>query len=550
VTKLELIVGMAFVKPAAVLLVATLTTAALRRHSAAARHAVWASALITLLALPLMSAVLPPLRLPLLGGASERPLAEFGAAEGPLFDGELSRAGARDAASRNVDRARFRSATFDVLSHVLLATWLLGALLLGGARIGAEFRVRRIVRRSRPVTHREITRVFHRAALQAGIRTPLELRVSGDVTSPVVAGAFHPAVLLPQEAEAWAEPDLAAIFLHELAHAARRDGVVNLLTDLAAAAYWCNPIVRRAVRRLRAESERACDDRVLHAGTSPDEYAHVLLRVAAAAARTSGIRVSPAIPIVRARELESRLRAILDPRVSRRPLSHRRVAVCAAAIVAITLPTAALIPVRRAQPLPQQLPEPDRSGDSIAAPASERLPLADRTFRVSAEAAAGLRGPDSALVRRLITALDRLPTHDGDLVRERAAWALAQTRDGRLIEPLLDALRSTDWRVQAYAAWALATARDPRAVAPLLPLLAHPVWRLRAMAAYSLRMTGDPRAEATMQRALTDPAWQVRVEAVEYFAQLGGPQLTERLERRLADRHIAVRTAAARALHR
>ena len=148
----------------------------------------------------------------------------------------------------------------------------------------------------------------------------------------------------------------------------------------------------------------------------------------------------------------------------------------------------------------------------------------------------------------LLAALDHEPTHSGDLVRERAAWALVQADGSRLIEPLLGALESPDWRVQSYAAWSLAGVRDPRVVMRLAELLVHPVWRLRAMAAATLRQSRDPTVASAMAAVLTDPAWQVRIEAVEYVAALGGPAQSQLLEPRLEDRHPAVRDAAERAL--
>jgi HEAT repeat protein len=216
----------------------------------------------------------------------------------------------------------------------------------------------------------------------------------------------------------------------------------------------------------------------------------------------------------------------------------------AASVLLVALPAAAL--TAGSAPVSAQLaePEPDRMGDSLALPESERVPAPSGGYVVDAAALAALEGPDAALAARLTGALDRIPRHQGDLVRERAAWALAQTRDGRLIEPLIDALDAPDWRVQSYAAWALASARDPRAVPPLLKLLDHRVWRLRAMAAVALGESADRRAIRPMTAALTDPAWQVRLEAVNYFVSLDDPALAERVRPLRNDRHIAVRRAA------
>jgi HEAT repeat protein len=148
---------------------------------------------------------------------------------------------------------------------------------------------------------------------------------------------------------------------------------------------------------------------------------------------------------------------------------------------------------------------------------------------------------EAAIIDRLRESAAKAPTWRGDLVADRSRWALAQSRNGRVVEPLIDALRDDDWRVRGYAAWGLAVAADPRATPALLPLLDDPVWRMRASAALALHEIGDPRAESAMDQALSDEAWQVRFEAASYFAERRDHA---RIERALNDRHIAVRTVA------
>ena len=253
--------------------------------------------------------------------------------------------------------------------------------------------------------------------------------------------------------------------------------------------------------------------------------------------------------MARPSELESRLLAVLDARVTRTPLPRWTAAALSSVGLLVALPAAAL--TLQAAPFTAAVgtaTEPDQRADSLAGQASERLPLQPDPYRVSPAARLALAGPDSILTSRMVAALAHTPQDEGDLVRERAAWTLSQARDGRLVDPLLEALGARDWRVQAYAAWALADARDPRAVPHLAPLVQHPVWRLRAMAAYALRELRDARSEDAMHAALTDAAWQVRLQAVEYFAALGGPGRSTRLRARLDDRHVAVRLAAERAI--
>jgi beta-lactamase regulating signal transducer with metallopeptidase domain len=506
------------IKPTLVLGAAAGVTALMSRCSAAARHAVWAGGVLATLALPLLSVTLPTIDVP-----------------APFTIVHQSTSTPRHLTPDTYPQQRTihtppldRDELATRLPTLLLALWIAGALLVGGRRAVAELRLRRIVRRAQPFRGGTLGRVV----------------LSDEVSSPAVAGVLRPVVLLPVTADTWTESDLRTVLVHEMAHIARGDCALNLAGDIARIVYWCNPLMHSAVRRMRAESERACDDRVLLSGAEPVAYAHTLLTMA-----TDARLPTAATAMARPRELESRLLAVLDRGVRRAALPGAARLALGALGICLALPAAAI--TLRAAPLVATVfttPEPDQRGDSLASPLSERLPLAPDAYRVSPAATAALRGPDSALVHLLVTALDHHPENDADLVRERAAWALSQLRAGRLIEPLLDALAAQDWRVQSYAAWALAITHDSRAVAPLIPLLQHPVWRLRAMAAYALSAARDPSALVPMNAALTDPAWQVRLEAVEYFAALGGPSLAVRVRPLATDRHVAVRLAAQRAL--
>ena len=542
-TLLAVLLGTLILKPALMLAGASGLASAFRRRSAAARHAVWAAAVLATLLLPVLSLVLPRVQI----AAPRAWVAEPGAVPGALMPAPAMRGIEAPPVPVARGTAAIDPAGAARLGLAVLALWALGVVLLGARRAGAELRVRAMLRRARAPSERLAGRLGSLSS-SLGMRPPAGLRVSDEIASPAVAGALDPVVLLPADAEAWSDADLRAALVHELGHVARRDCLLNRLADLAGLLYWCNPLVRRGVRRMRIESERACDDLVVRTGAEPERYARLLLHVAHA---DRSLAFGPLTAMTRPHELESRLLAVLDARAPREPLSRWATAALAGLVLVVALPAAALslhAPAPQAS-APDQ-PEPDRLGDSLASPASERIRQQAGTFRIPPEAARALDGPDSLLARQLASALDRTPSHEGDLVRERAYWALARARDGRLTEPLMESLRADDWREQAYAAWALAVAADRRAVPYLMVLLDHPVWRLRAMAAHALRASADPRAERVMLAALADPAWQVRVEAVEYLAALGGPEGSDRLRPRLADRHVAVRLAAARALTR
>ena len=528
--------GVFLLKPALVISAAAALIGCLRHRSAALRHAVWTGAILAILALPLLYVALPPLRLQLL------PAGPATAASGPSvpqIPNGTPVAGPSFSLEGPVEPAHRALRLTDWLPQAIVFVWLSGVLCFGIRRLRAEQSVRRLVGRARPASSR---------ALLASVETgPTEIRLSEELATPAVTGLLRPVLLLPDAAESWPAADLAAVLRHELGHVRRRDCLLNFLADLTRVVYWCNPLVWMAVGRMRSESERACDDLVLGDGVDAQGYALLLLEVARAGMRAPTLPLA-ATAMARPRELESRLLAVLDDRIARTVPSRWMVIGLALAGLSVAVPAAALT-LGAASPSAQIIgPEPDRAGDSLVSPRSERLPRLPGAV-LSTAALAALRGPDSALAAYLLPGLSRTPRDEGDLVRERATWALSRVRDGRLIEPLLESLSAPDWREQAYAAWALAELRDPRSVPLLLPMLGHPVWRLRAMAAHALNRSADPRAEPAMAVALTDPAWQVRVEAVGYFAQLGGPQLVRRLTPRLRDRHVAVRQAAETALN-
>ena len=64
---------------------------------------------------------------------------------------------------------------------------------------------------------------------------------------------------------------MQAVLLHELAHLRRRDPLWQLVAHCGLALHWFNPLAWFAVRRLRIEQERACDDFVLRAGIRASE---------------------------------------------------------------------------------------------------------------------------------------------------------------------------------------------------------------------------------------------------------------------------------------
>jgi HEAT repeat protein len=136
------------------------------------------------------------------------------------------------------------------------------------------------------------------------------------------------------------------VLLHELAHVRRRDLIGHTVGRFACALYWFHPLVWTAAKRLRAESERACDDLALNCGARASDYAEHLLDI------VTGVRhhATPAVALAMARrkEFEGRMLAILDPELRRGAPSRRQTACLVGGLAALSLVVGAAVPVARA----------------------------------------------------------------------------------------------------------------------------------------------------------------------------------------------------------
>jgi TonB family protein len=101
------------------------------------------------------------------------------------------------------------------------------------------------------------------------------------------------------------------VLAHEAAHIRRNDPAILFAAHITTALYWFHPLCWLAAARLRAESERACDDAALGIGLTPSDYAGHLLDLA------RKFNTQLAIPMATTSHLESRVKSILDPATNR-----------------------------------------------------------------------------------------------------------------------------------------------------------------------------------------------------------------------------------------
>lgn len=327
--------------------------ASIKRASAAARHLIGTLAVIAALMLPGLSIALPEWKVAILPATifETEPLANLVTEGTPAqrdatvryFGALLGLRGSIWSTGRPIaDHAEQGTSwlTRENAPALILAVWLLGAVLTMLPWLVGVWSIRRLSRRGQPVKDAFISNMFRGLLWEYSIRRKVELRVGTQSITPLAWGIFRPCVLIPPEALRWPADRLRSVLLHELAHVRRWDCATQLLAQIACAVYWFNPMVWMMARWMRSEHERACDDRVLAWGLGEASYAEHLLQVARSL-RAPSLPMA-AVAMARASQLRDRLVSILNPARPRGRFSQKATTAALAIMLALITPLAML----------------------------------------------------------------------------------------------------------------------------------------------------------------------------------------------------------------
>ncbi|MFK8017928.1 MAG: ankyrin repeat domain-containing protein, partial [Gammaproteobacteria bacterium] len=230
---------------------------------------------------------------------------------------------------------------------VALALYVAGAMAVLLHLLSGVVRLRRITRHAVECDSNEIwanARQFLNSR-QSNIGR-VQIKTSAQIHSPVMWGASNPVILMPVSAGQWSEADRRSALLHEMAHVERGDWLTRILARVACALNWFNPLVWVAANLLNSEAEHAADDRVLAAGSRPDDYAQQLVALTRNARTEEPIKAA-GLPMATKKLLSRRVAAVLNTGENRMPMTtFARFALFAnitlvAMIIAATQPVAA-----------------------------------------------------------------------------------------------------------------------------------------------------------------------------------------------------------------
>lgn len=339
---------------------ALLATAALRKRSAALRHAILATAVIAAAAMPLLELLLPDLAV--IPWHEPTTVVSSGA---QLTSGEVTLNTAPSVSSTD-ERPSISWMT------ALAGIWLTATLVTLTLLLVDVARLAHLRRRCTPVDGpRRI--LLDELSAGLGLTRPVQLLQSTDPSLLVTYGFRKPGIILPASSSDWSSERWRIVLRHELAHIVRHDAAIQLGGELLRVLQPINPLVWITCRRLRQESEYACDDAVLGAGVVPTTYADHLLDVARQLShRHAAWAAAPAI--AHPSTLERRIVAMLQKHTNRQPLTRRGWAVAALAALTISLPLAAA-GLNEPQVIVVPAPEPVSTPVAASAPVPAAVPL-------------------------------------------------------------------------------------------------------------------------------------------------------------------------------
>jgi beta-lactamase regulating signal transducer with metallopeptidase domain len=259
----------------AVCLAAAAILRVMRRQNAAARFAVWFSALLSITAIPVLNGIWSPSA----GVVSEQ----------------------HAVISVSGSWALYFFSIWAVVAFVLFLrlAWSLYSL--------------QILRRSCTEVGRDSLDPGVKETLQKhGAKRKVKLCTSRRVSVPAAIGLWKPAVVLPE----WAITELSAgelnqIVLHELAHLRRWDDWTNLAQQIVRALFFFHPAIWWIDKKATLEREIACDDAVLAETARPRAYAQCLARLAEKSFAHRSLALAQAA-LGKVRQMSTRVAQILD----------------------------------------------------------------------------------------------------------------------------------------------------------------------------------------------------------------------------------------------
>jgi beta-lactamase regulating signal transducer with metallopeptidase domain len=464
----------------------------MRRSSAAIRHLYLTAAVMVLLALPLVSLVIPSWDMawfshPAASGAGKTIVTPVEKVETPM--------------EPDTNKTHFQSPSTAKSSQFhwfdwILAVWLVGAVGLLLRLVSGKFFGYWVARKATEINDKGFTNTVEQVAQQLGVMEKVTILESDRFNVPFVSGILRLRLIMPSHAKTWPSQRLKNILRHELAHVKRKDILIQFLAQVVCCIYWVNPLVWILERQLFLERERACDDMALGQDIKASEYAGHLMEVFEEMGNKSNNNLWVITAMAEGTDFKDRILSILNPTARRRSPQRMHFRVVIVLALLFLLPFGAFSPWAAADRPP---------GDSSAARAApgpgdrdENKSPGNTTVKESKESSQNPVDQDKTQLSLFLELL-KSPS---PRVRERAANALGELEDSRAVPALIETLKDENAGVREHTASALRDLGDRQAVPALIEALKDEDAVVREHVATALGVLGDKRAVQPLTNAL------------------------------------------------
>ncbi|MBQ4560832.1 MAG: M56 family metallopeptidase [Clostridia bacterium] len=169
--------------------------------------------------------------------------------------------------------------TGEHIASALFSAWVLGAIVFITVTIFNYISNVRMLNRSLKPADAETENRYIDICVSESIKRIPSLYVSSIARSPMLYGFIRPKVVLPDME--FEENNLECVLRHELVHYQRHDLIIKLLSLIANAIHWFNPIVYMASVYHSREMELSCDETALEMRSAAErlDYGSSMLEI-------------------------------------------------------------------------------------------------------------------------------------------------------------------------------------------------------------------------------------------------------------------------------
>ncbi|MCR3757525.1 M48 family metalloprotease [Clostridium felsineum] len=110
----------------------------------------------------------------------------------------------------------------------------------------------------------EICDLLEECKKEMKIKRNIQIKKSQSVKTPCITGFIKPCILLPDYiAYKLTKEEIKYVIIHELSHFKHKDIIINWISILLNLIHWFNPILYFSFKKLKQDSEIACDAKAL-----------------------------------------------------------------------------------------------------------------------------------------------------------------------------------------------------------------------------------------------------------------------------------------------